>query len=258
MLNNRIIVLTSIFISLTFLPGCQDEAPQVPVPEVTATQPAEKKPAGDTSGSVIESIDASVYTYVQVQNNGEKIWMAGPKTTITKGGSIDVNTNAPMRNFHSKALNRDFPVVYFVDHFTGSAVQNSTVEPVASATDLPAGHTSVAKPQTTSSNEIILSQPVERAEGGHTIAEIIANKGELSGKQVKVRGKVTKFTGGVMNKNWIHMIDGSGDTDLTVITDQVAATGQMIVIEGTVLLDKDFGYGYFYELLIEDAKITVE
>lgn len=264
MLNHHTKILTILFISLNLLLGCQDEAPQASVTETSVTQPpvapSAESPAGITSGTgtVIESIDASVYTYVQAKLNGENIWLAGPKTMITQGGSIDVDTRAPMRNFHSKALNRDFPVVYFVDHFTGDAVQSVAVVPTTSATDLPPGHTPISDISTMTSTEISLTQPVERAEGGHSIAEVIANKNALSGKLVKVRGKVTKFTGDVMKKNWIHMIDGSGDNDLTVITDQVVTVDQMIVIEGTVLLDKDFGYGYVYELLIDDAKVTIE
>jgi hypothetical protein len=256
-LNHRHIILISIFFSLNLLLGCEKEAPQVQVPETSAAQPTEN-PAGLATGTVIETIDASVYTYVQVDTNGEKIWLAGPKTVITQGGSINVNTDAPMNNFHSKALNRDFPVIYFVGAFSGSAVQSAPTLVPASTTELPPGHTPVTDIKTMTAKNMELSEPVKRIEDGHTIAEIINNRKELSGKTVKVRGMVTKFTANVMNKNWIHMIDGSSDKDLTVITDQLVTTEQMIVIEGKVLLDKDFGYGYFYELLIEDAKVTVE
>ena len=276
MLNHRAIIVTSLFISLNFLLGCQnEETPQAQRAETSAIQTAVQSSAAQSAaqlaktpaGTVIESIDASVYTYVQVEMDGENIWLAGPKTTITKGGSINVDRHAPMTNFHSKSLNRDFPVVYFVSGFAGSAVQSASALPSApaptisapsSATELPAGHQAIADIKTMASKTMALSQPVERAEDGQTIAEIIANKKELSGKVVKVRGKVTKFTGGVMGKNWIHMIDGSADNDLTVTTDQVVTTEQIIVIEGTVILDKDFGYGYAYELLIEDAKVAVE
>ncbi len=269
MLNHRAIIVTSLFISLNLLLGCQnEETPTAQRAETSATQAAVQSSAAQSAaqlektptGTVIESIDASVYTYVQVEMDGENIWLAGPKTTITQGSSINVDRRAPMTNFHSKSLNRDFPVVYFVSGFSGSAVQSASALPSApaSATELPAGHQAIADIKTMASKTVALSQPVERAEDGQTIAEIIANKKELSGKVVKVRGKVTKFTGGVMGKNWIHMIDGSADNDLTVTTDQVVTTEQIIVIEGTLILDKDFGYGYAYELLIEDAKVTVE
>ena len=258
MLNHRIIILTALFISLNLVLGCEKDVQQPPTPKV-ATQ-SEDKSTNLASGTVIESIDAAGYTYVQVESNAENIWLAGPKTTITQGGSIDVNTRAPMRNFHSKALDRDFPVIYFVDSYSGSAVQSAPAQTSASTAtmDIPAGNQPVTDIKSMVAKNLDLKTPVKRAEDGQTIAEIYANKHELSGKLVKVRGKVSKFTANVMNKNWIHIIDGSGENDLTIITDQQVKPEQMIVIEGTVLLDKDFGYGYFYELLIDNAKVVIE
>jgi len=194
------------------------------------------------TGKVISTIDAGIYTYVETDTGSEIIWLAGPKTSLAAGSTITVNTSKPMHDFHSKTLNRDFPVVYFVSSFTDNAA--------TSAAPLN-GHAVPAKATT-------LSQPIARAEGGQTIAEIIASKKELSGKIVKIRGKVTKFTANVMNKNWIHLVDGSSESDLTIITSDNAEIGQTIMIEGSVVLDKDFGYGYFYDLLIDNAKITVE
>ena len=75
---------------------------------------------------------------------------------------------------------------------------------------------------------------------------------------MRVRGKVTKFTAGVMGKNWLHIIDSSTMDDLTVTTDGEAAVDAVIVIEGKLALDKDFGYGYVYPLIVENASITKE
>ncbi|MFC1589562.1 hypothetical protein ACFL3P_04745 [Pseudomonadota bacterium] len=207
--------------------------------------------ASAATGTVVSTIDAAGYTYVEADTGNEKIWLAGPKTAIVQGGAINVDTSNPMRNFHSKTLNRDFPVLYFVDGFSGGAVQNQANTDSASATDLPIGNAMPAKTMT-------LGQPVERAKDGQTIAEIIAGKKEFSGNRIKVRGKITKFTANIMNKNWIHMIDGSSDSDLIVITKDDAKVGQMVMVEGSVVLDKDFGYGYFYELLIDNARVIVE
>ena len=99
------------------------------------------------------------------------------------------------------------------------------------------------------------------AAGGHTVGDIHAKKAELNGKPVKVRGKVVKFSPQIMGKNWIHIQDGTGDAganDLTVTTDVTANTGDTVLISGTLSLDKDFGYGYAYGVIIEDADVTVE
>lgn len=209
-------------------------------------------PAGAATGTVMSTLDASGYTYVEADTGSEKIWLAGPKTSLTQGSTIELDTNNPMHNFHSKSLNRDFPVIYFVDNFSGNAVLTASTSAVT--------EDSKAKPamQAPSAQPAELMQPIKPAKGGHTIAGIIASKKELADKVVTVRGQVTKFNANIMNKNWLHIIDGSHDNDLTIITNDIAEVGQTVVIEGTVVLDKDFGYGYFYELLIDNAKITVE
>jgi len=229
-LNHRSIILVFLFVSFNLL-----------TTSVNAV-----------TGTVISTMDAAGYTYVEADTGTEKIWLAGPKTKINQGGTINLDTSNPMNNFHSKTLNRDFAVVYFVDGFSGSAVEKLANTTSASAIDIP------KNAATAKTKAITLSQPIERVKDGQTIAEIIAGKKELVGKTVKVRGKVTKFTANVMSKNWIHMIDSSTDNDLTVITMDDAETGQTVVIEGTVVLDKDFGYGYFYELLIDNSRVTIE
>lgn len=94
-------------------------------------------------------------------------------------------------------------------------------------------------------------------EGCITIADLFANKKTFDGKVVKVKGKVTKFNEAIMGKNWIHIQDGTeykGDFDLTVTTDTYAPVGDTITFEGKIALDKDFGYGYKYKVLMEEGK----
>jgi hypothetical protein len=102
---------------------------------------------------------------------------------------------------------------------------------------------------------------IEVPEGGANIATVYKEKDELKGKEVLVRGKVVKFTPGVMDKNWIHIRDGSGGegtNDLTVTTDASVEVGDLVTVRGTVALDQDFGFGYKYVVLLENAKVTVE
>lgn len=64
-----------------------------------------------------------------------------------------------------------------------------------------------------------------------------------------------------MGKNWIHVQDGTGSdgtNDLTVTTNAVAAVGNTVLVKGNLSADKDFGFGYKYEVVIEDAAVTVE
>ena len=73
-----------------------------------------------------------------------------------------------------------------------------------------------------------------------------------------MRGQVTKFTANVMDKNWLHIRDSSTLDDLTITTDSTAAIDAVVVIEGKLALNKDFGYGYVYPLIVEDASVTKE
>lgn len=89
------------------------------------------------------------------------------------------------------------------------------------------------------------------------ISDLLANKKSYSGKTIMVKGQVTKFNPEIMGKNWIHIQDGSefeGSFDLTITTDKQASIGETITFEGRIVLDKDFGYGYFYNVLMEEGK----
>ena len=102
---------------------------------------------------------------------------------------------------------------------------------------------------------------IAKPAGGVTVAEILAEKAGLAGKEVIVRGRVVKYTGGILKRNWLHIKDGTGAAgadDLTVTTTGQAAVGDTVVVKGTVAADKDFGAGYRYAVLIEDATVTVE
>jgi len=96
-----------------------------------------------------------------------------------------------------------------------------------------------------------------------TIAALYAAKATLGGKTVVAQGKVVKVNNGIMNRNWIHIKDGSGDAkaktnELLVTSLQTAEVGDQITVTGTLGIDKDFGAGYAYSMLIEDAKIDVK
>ena len=89
------------------------------------------------------------------------------------------------------------------------------------------------------------------------ISELLANKKTYSGKTVKVTGQVTKYNPQIMGKNWVHIQDGSefqGGFDLTITTNQKVAVGSTVTFEGRIVLDKDFGYGYVYTVLMEEGR----
>jgi hypothetical protein len=96
-----------------------------------------------------------------------------------------------------------------------------------------------------------------------TVAAAYKDKAVLAGKKITVEGKVVKVNNGIMGRNFVHVQDGTGDAkastnNLVVTSKQTAAVGDKVSITGTVVLDRDFGSGYSYPLLIEEATVTVK
>ena len=203
------------------------------------------------TGKVIETMNAGGYTYVHVDTGAEKIWAAGPQQSMDTGTVVTIDKGMPMRGFSSDSLDRTFDTLYFVTGFSGAEAMAQGQ--VAATGDAHAAAETPVEPET------ISFAGIEAAD--HTVATIYAEKGSLAGKSVRVRGKVVKALSGIMGSNWLHIQDGtggSGSNDLTVTTDQMAEVGAMVVVEGVLVVDRDFGSGYKYDVIIEKAAVTVE
>ncbi len=96
------------------------------------------------------------------------------------------------------------------------------------------------------------------APNGYTVAELFAKAASLNKQKVTVRGQVVKVNPNIMGRNWIHIQDGTGDPakntyDLVVTSADTAKVGDIISAEGTLAANKDFGFGYKYDVIVEDA-----
>jgi hypothetical protein len=103
---------------------------------------------------------------------------------------------------------------------------------------------------------------VEKAKGADAcnVSEAYGNAAKLDKKTVVVRGKVVKISKGIMGKNWVHLRDGSGDAgkgtnDLVVTTQDLPKVGDVVTAKGTLHKDKDFGAGYKYQVIVEEATV---
>ena len=248
MKKHLILLLTA----LALTAGCQDKSPK------TEEQPVQEKAVVDESagsgfaGTVAETIKVERYTYVQVDTGKEKIWAATPEFHGKVGDRVVVPEGLVMKNFHSNTLERDFELV----HFVGAIGDGKNDQDIKQRAQLPTGHPPMGVegrgPQ-------IDLRGVEKAEDGKTVAEIFANKEDLAGKEVLVRGKVVKFLPQIMGKNWLHLQDGSGSqgtNDLTVTTNTMVEVGDLVLVRGKVSVNRDFGFGYSYDVLLEEAEVT--
>lgn len=68
---------------------------------------------GGISGKVVETMDGGGYTYVNVEKDGKKTWVAIPVTPVTVGSEIELQPGAVISNFSSKTLKRTFDSVVF-------------------------------------------------------------------------------------------------------------------------------------------------
>lgn len=231
---------------------------------------AKAAPANDGfrtfKGRVLETMDAGGYTYVQVATGGEKLWAATPRTAVKVGDEVSVNDGMLMPNYHSRTLNRTFPAIYFAAGLSGESGTQPQLPaghpPLtgggAAASQLPAGHPPLTAATVPARIE---PQTITKAAGGYTIQELYAQRAKLAGKEVAVRGKVVKYNAQIMGKNWLHIQDGSGKdgaNDLTVTTATPAKLGDTVLVRGILSTDKDFGAGYKFGVILDDAKVTVE
>lgn len=272
----RLFALLSIAcLSLSLLSACgkQETPPEVTKPSAQTppaatptAPPAAPAASAAKTGKVIETMNAGGYTYVQVDTGKEKIWAAAPETKVKVGDTVAVPEGMPMANFESKSLNRKFDVVYFVPALLVNG---------AAPAGMPAGHppmgqmpgapgASATPPATSGAPKVVAPVDVNLkgiSKADQTVADIYSQKAALANKPVKVRGKVVKFSPDIMGKNWLHIQDGSGQpgsNDLTVTSSAMAKVGDTVVVNGKLSVAKDFGAGYKYAVIVEDAQITKE
>jgi hypothetical protein len=190
------------------------------------------------SAKVIEALNSGGYTYIKVQEGSEQYWIAMTQRSVKKGETITYNEQGWMQQFHSKTLNRTFDKILF-------------------ASDVTTPTTAVTKAMRP---DVMNSK--YKLQNTITIAELFAHRERYVGKQVRVRGVVTKTSSQIMKRNWVHIQDGSsfkGQDDVVFTTNNTMPAKESVVIaEGTVVIDKDFGYGYFYPVIVENAHFLVK
>jgi hypothetical protein len=204
-------------------------------------------PAGDgvVTGKVKSVEQVANYTYLLVKAKGPAYWVAIPSREIVEGSVISYRGGMLMEDFYSKELDKTFDKVLFVDALEGDTPSSMDAMP---------GST-----QGSNLNVEKLNIQLEPEEGTVTIAELYAHPAKYEGKTIRVTGKVAKFNGGIMERNWIHLQDGSefeDNYDLTVTSQESIGVGEQVTVEGILALNRDFGYGYNYKLLLEEATVT--
>ncbi len=258
---------------------------------------ARQAPAADSvhlngqaiKGKVVETMNAGGYTYLQLDSDQGKVWVAIPETKVEKGKEVTASPGMVMANFESKTLKKTFDVIVFSPGLAGSGsamgaknksmmggmgkadsfeaammAESGAKSPHGSMGGAMGGAAAMAPQSGGSSTAIVPAAEVKvdkaTGENGQTVADCFNKAKELNNKTVQVRGKVMKISKMIMGKNWVHLQDGTGNPmknthDLVVTTMAAPAKNSIIVMEGTLHADKDFGAGYRYDAIIEDAVV---
>ena len=260
------------------LTACSKDKPEeqasTPQPAQQQAAPEAAIPSAPVTGKVLESMDAAGYTYINVETETGEKWIAVNQSAVEVGEEISFMDGMVMQNFFSKALDRTFPEIVFSSGLVGKGATPPGMPPAGTGADsfsqaLSSEGTALAPAaggMVTGSKKAVVEFAeikVEKAPGenSYTVAEVFSKATELNGQTVVIRGKVVKVSPRIMGRNWIHIQDGTGNPedsthDLVITTSQEAgADWDVITMEGVLTANKDFGSGYSYAVIIEEASL---
>ena len=264
------------------LTACSKDKPEeqasTPQPAQQQAAPETAMPAGlppaPVTGKVLESMDAAGYTYINVETETGEKWIAVNQSAVEVGEEVTFMDGMAMQNFFSKSLDRTFPEIVFSSGLVGKGATPPGMPPAGTGADsfsqaLSSEGTALAPAageMVTGSKKAVVEFAdikVDKAPGenSYTVADIFSKATELNGQTVVIRGKVVKVSPRIMGRNWIHIQDGTGNPedsthDLVITTSQEAgADWDVITMEGVLTANKDFGSGYSYAVIIEEASL---
>ncbi len=207
---------------------------------------------GEKQAFLLEALDGGTYTYVRLKEGNTEFWGAITARPLESDKKYFYRGSLWMRDFKSEALDRTFDSILFIEYFGEESMAESM------QMTSPHGGTT-AEDHTKTDQEAGLT--IRHLEGEITLAELFANKNDYNGKQVTVRGDVVKILRDIMNRNWVHIQDGTShegmyDLTITLNDDFNFEPHDVVGFTGTITIDKDFGSGYFYPVIMEGAVVA--
>ncbi len=228
-------------------------------------------------GKIVKTMDTSKYTYIQVKDKDALYWVAGPKTKVKLDQEVYLSKKMKLDNFKSNTLNRTFKEIYFVDSFN---IENSSNkekdEECPYLAKQKKNNMKVKKVDVNSYSKCPYSdkltnkkadfdisniKKLKKRSDEYKVSDLYKNKKDIKNKEIEIRGIVVKFFPEILDTNWIHIQDGTdynGKNDITVTSKKVVSVGDEITVKGVVTIDKNLGSGYFFPIIIENAKIDIK
>ena len=197
--------------------------------------------AGDVfEGTVVDTMNGGGYTYLQIDDTKKKYWVAVEGVKIEKGTEVRFTEELRAKNFESKALNRTFDEIVFA-----SNLQHRTNVPEKGNLEL--------------ISEQVKESPYKQKDT-MSVKDVWEKRVSLKEKTIAIRGKVVKASPNIMGRNWVHIQDGTGEGNevgrVVFTSKELPKVGDVVIASGVVSVDKDFGSGYSYKIIVENATFT--
>lgn len=194
--------------------------------------------AGDVfEGTVVDILEGGGYTYMQIDDTKKKYWVAVEGTKVEKGTEVRFTEELKAKNFESKTLNRKFDEIVFA-----SNLQYRTQVPEK-------GNLALVSEQ-------VKESPYKQKDT-MSVKEAWEKRASLKDKTIAIRGKVVKASPNIIGRNWIHIQDGTGEGSevgrVVFTSSELPKVGDVVTASGVVRVDKDFGSGYSYKIIVENA-----
>ena len=202
---------------------------------------------------VNEVLKTSKYMYLNVTEKDEQFWIATRLMDVAVGQTYHYKGGLLKTNYESKEHQRVFEKIYLVSNRLVHANHGTN-------SNLNDGNKLTTKVDEVISETVPEIEPSKRVEikGSLKISELVENFSKYEGQIVQISGVCVKINAGIMNRNWIHLKDGSRDDyDLVITSNTFIKEGEVITMKAKVSLNKDFGAGYKYELILEDGILII-
>lgn len=197
---------------------------------------------------LVDSLQASRYTYYKVEEGDKEFWIATMKSSFPLNEAYVFDKGLYKTNYYSTEFDRNFDEIYLVSDLRpkqshSSRAGNTLNQIVRFETNHP-----VKKHQSDTSLD---------REGSIKIRELISNASDYIGQEVQITAKVTKINPNIMDRNWLHLQDGSFDSfDMVATSLEAVPAGHIVTLKAKFAKDKDFGAGYSYDFILENAQLV--
>lgn len=201
-------------------------------------------------GKILEITKVMGYDYLKVDEEGVERWVAIAEKPVHVGDIIGYDKTTVMHDFKSKTLDKTFKEIVFA---------NELYLPQPSAKHATMKSLLLSSTQKPSSMEAVEARKDFVKKEFYTIEEVHVFAKELENQTISIKATVIKVSSQIMKRDWVHLKDNTGDeetntNDLVVTAEHASVkVGDIVTATGKISINKDFGYGYFYPVIIEEA-----